>query len=710
MAASRKTTRRPVPSKTRAKGVKKGSVMAKTPDRSTPGTGLRQQAEVRLRATRRDIAAMPVKDVQQLVHELQVHQIELEMQNDELSRAQMELESARDRYVDLYDSSPAGHLTLDIHGTIVEANLRAGMLLGLTRNKLIGHALANLIASCDVGTFHRHGQKVVKSGTRQTCEVQLRTKAGASCWVSFESQAVHEEPGRSTHWRTAFQNISDRKRVEQELVSRQAQIEGVIASAMDAIITVDEGERVVVFNRAAESMFLCPAADAIGQPLDRFIPKRFRQAHHSYVSRFARTHATSRSMGNPGTLFGLRANGEEFPLEASISHVQVDGKTLLTVILRDVTARMIAEGALKASETFTRTVLDSIPSQVCVLDKNGVLLKTNDAWKEFAGRDSNRVVPHSDIGQNYLEACRRASAGGDSTAQMILGAIEGVLGGRQPRFSAEYACHLPEEERWYLMRVASLKESQGVVVSHTDISERVRMTRLVEHHVLLLNDKREELESLTGKLLAAQEEERKRIARDLHDDFNQRLAALAVELESMERAPIAPPKSLVRQLAAIRIQVGQLSDNLHDLAYKLHPSLLEHVGLEVTLRDHVAEFGKRTGLFVTFTAREVPETLSSEVATNLFRVMQESLQNVSKHAEATDVTVRLSGSSKGVGVSVRDNGKGFDFERKKDRVRGLGLVSMQERARGLGGFLRIHSLPRGGTKVCAWIPHFQEGT
>ena len=219
----------------------------------------------------------------------------------------------------------------------------------------------------------------------------------------------------------------------------------------------------------------------------------------------------------------------------------------------------------------------------------------------------------------------------------------------------------------------------------------------------------EELESLTEKLIEAQEEERKRIARELHDDFNQRLAALSVELESMERTSIAPPEPMARQLAAIRAQVGQLSDDLHDLAYKLHPSLLEHVGLEVAVRDHVAEFTKRTGLPVTFTAREVPETLSPEIATNLFRVMQESLQNVSKHAQATEVTVRLSGSSKGIGLSVRDNGKGFDIESKNARVKGLGLVSMQERARGLGGFLRIHSLPRDGTKVCAWIPHFQEG-
>ena len=260
------------------------------------------------------------------------------------------------------------------------------------------------------------------------------------------------------------------------------------------------------------------------------------------------------------------------------------------------------------------------------------------------------------------------------------------------------------------MRVAPLKGAKGVVISHTDISERVRMARSLEDHVLLLGEKREELESLTGKLIEAQEEERKRIARELHDDFNQRLAALSVELESMERTPIAPPEPVARQLAAIRVQVGQLSDDLHDLAYRLHPSLLEHVGLEVALQDHVAEFTKRTGLPVRFTAREVPGTLSPEIATNLFRVMQESLQNVFKHAQATEVTVRLSGSSKGIGLSVRDNGKGFDLESKNARMRGLGLVSMQERARGLGGFLRIHSLPRDGTKVCAWIPRSPEGT
>src|SRR4029077_4294559 len=125
------------------------------------------------------------------------------------------------------------------------------------------------------------------------------------------------------------------------------------------------------------------------------------------------------------------------------------------------------------------------------------------------------------------------------------------------------------------------------VIAHTDISAQVRVALELKQHVLLLGEKREELEFLTGKLIHAQEQERRRIARELHDDFNQRLAALSVELETIERAPIAPPEPIPRQLAAIRVQIGRLSDDLHDLAYKLHPSLLEHVGLEIAIRDHV---------------------------------------------------------------------------------------------------------------------------
>ncbi|TKB34736.1 MAG: PAS domain S-box protein [Nitrospira sp.] len=682
--------------------------MAKKPDRPTKHTDLRRQAEALLRTTNRDVAVMPVKDVQQLVHELQVHQVELEMQNEELRRTQLALEAARDRYVELYDFSPAGHLTLDTQGTIVEANLRAGTLLGVTRNTLIGKSLAGFIASEEEGTFHRHCRDVLTTGMRHTCEVRLRKRKGASCCLFIESLVIQDEPGPITRWRTSLLDVSERKLAEQAMEAQRAQLDGIISSAMDAIVTVDEDQRVLVFNRAAESMFGCPAADAIGQPLDRFIPERFRQAHHGHMRTFVRAAEPARRMERVGTLFGLRATGEEFPFEASISHIRVGGTTLFTVILRDITERKRAEEALQASEAFTRAVLDSLSAHVCVLDRDGAILQTNESWKVFARCNAHPSFAGDEVGQNYLDVCRRASADGEPIAQLIVEGVVAVLGGSQPDFSAEYACHSPEEQRWFQMRVTPLKTAKGVVVSHADISKRVKMGLELEHQLLLLGQKQEELESLAGKLIEAQEQERRRIARELHDDFNQRLAALAVELETLERTPDAFPEPVVQQLTAVRDHVGRLSDDLHDLAYRLHPSLLEHVGLEVAARDHVTEFMKRTGLPVTLTAREVPGAIAPEVATNLFRVMQESLHNVLKHARATEVTVKLSGSSKGIGLSVRDNGQGFDLEGKDARMKGIGLVSMQERMRLMGGFLRIHSLPGDGTKVCAWIPRVKE--
>ena len=140
------------------------------------------------------------------------------------------------------------------------------------------------------------------------------------------------------------------RRADHELATQQTQLQGVIASAMDAIITVNERERVVVFNQAAESMFLCQNVEAVGQPLARFFPERFKQEYLAHMHALTSTQATSRPMGQSGALFALRANGEEFPVEASVSHAQFDGKSLLTFILRDVTERKRLEEQLRQAQ------------------------------------------------------------------------------------------------------------------------------------------------------------------------------------------------------------------------------------------------------------------------------------------------------------------------------------------------------------------------
>jgi signal transduction histidine kinase len=237
-----------------------------------------------------------------------------------------------------------------------------------------------------------------------------------------------------------------------------------------------------------------------------------------------------------------------------------------------------------------------------------------------------------------------------------------------------------------------------------EITDRKRSEEELRQSQKELRQHRAQLQDLTSKLIKAQESERQRMARDLHDDFSQRMAALLLDVASLEQQPPLLPELIGKALEPVREQLERLSDDLHNLAYKLHPSLLHHAGLQPAVEDHIRDVTKRTGLSVSLKANRVPGSLPMDHSTCLFRVLQESLQNVVKHACATEATVRLSGSSKGVGLSVTDNGKGFDARDKSTHHEGLGLTSMRERLRLLNGFLRVYSRPAEGTKICAWIP------
>jgi len=205
--------------------------MAKKPNGSTKLAGLRLQAEKRLRVTKRDVAAMPVKDVQQLVHELQVHQVELEMQNEELRRTQEELEAARDRYVELYDAAPTGYLTLDPKGMILEANLPACTLLGMNRKLLIGKPVIGYVAAKDQATLCRHIREIFEIGVRQACEVDLAQPDDAPVSVQFQSVVVQHEADAPTHVHTTLQDITERTRAAaarqlwEQGLARQRQLE-----------------------------------------------------------------------------------------------------------------------------------------------------------------------------------------------------------------------------------------------------------------------------------------------------------------------------------------------------------------------------------------------------------------------------------------------------------------------------------------------------
>src|SRR5262245_29771998 len=346
--------------------------MAKTPDRSKKGAGLRQQAEELLWTTNRDVAALPVKDVQQLVHELQVQQIELELQNDELRRTQAKLEAARDRYVNLYDFSPAGHLTLAARGTIVEANLRAGTLLGINRKELIGQSLTGFIARGDEDMFQRHCQEVLKTGTRQTCEVHILTRTNVSRCVYLESHVVHNKPGRITHWRTALLDISDRKRAEDEVRRSENFISSILENLPNMILVKDARDlRFVRLNKAGEDLLGYLRDELIGKNDYEFFP---HDQAEFFTAKDREVLACGRLLDIPNEPIQTRSGEVRYLHTKKIPLVGKD-RTIqyLLGISEDITDRTRVEEALRLAKFSIDRTADAvywINPQAKVLDVN----------------------------------------------------------------------------------------------------------------------------------------------------------------------------------------------------------------------------------------------------------------------------------------------------------------------------------------------------
>ena len=258
---------------------------------------LHRRAEEKARAVEAQTRETPSPvEAGRLLHELQVHQIELEMQNEELQRTRAAAEEASEKYYSLFDFAPVGYFLWDAEGRILEVNLAGAALLGLDRNAVIQKRFGQFVAMENRPAFADLCKRVLTTDTRQTCEVKL-LKDGQPVYALVEGIAAqdHQEEGRLC--RAAVIDITERKRAEQELVEGRQRLAGIVGAAMDAIISVDAAHRIVLFNAAAEKMFRCPAAEAIGQPLDRFIPERFRAAHAGHVKAFGEAGTTSRAMG-----------------------------------------------------------------------------------------------------------------------------------------------------------------------------------------------------------------------------------------------------------------------------------------------------------------------------------------------------------------------------------------------------------------------------
>lgn len=354
--------------------------------------------------------------------------------------------------------------------------------------------------------------------------------------------------------------------------------------------------------------------------------------------------------------------------------------------------------ALVESEHLKRSILASLPASVVVLDSRGIIIALNGSSTNLPfGSGSCQVVLH--VGSDYLELCRRAAGQGSQNANSALQGLGSVLSGETLRFEMEYLWKNALHERWFRMSIVPLSsEEGGVVVTHTDVTEQ----KLAELERKQLEMARGEL---SGRLIRAQEEERARVARELHDDINQKLGLLAIEIETLEQNLPANGNHVQHKLVELFKTTNRISSDVQRLSHQLHSSRLDYLGLPAALRRLCEEFATQHNIFTECVVDDGAAKLARETGLSLFRIAQECLNNVARHSSAGRVRVRLQCLADVVRMEIADNGKGFDVERENMRHDpGLGLISMRERLRLVKGELSIASEKGNGTQITASVP------
>jgi PAS domain S-box-containing protein len=243
----------------------------------------------------------------------------------------------------------------------------------------------------------------------------------------------------------------------------------------------------------------------------------------------------------------------------------------------------------------------------------------------------------------------------------------------------------------------------SVLVTGFDITERTRAENALRESKEALRQSHERIQDLAGKLMLAQEDERRRISRELHDDLNQKVAALAISMSRLKHDLPESADPLREQLASLQARILNLSDDVRQLSHQLHPAALEHTGLVAALKSHCAEFSNQEGIAIALNICDVNDAIPGDMALCLYRITQESLRNIARHARTKEARVTLSASSDGINLFVADPGVGFDLEYTRQKG-GLGLVSMEERVRLLRGALQIRTQPEGGTELHVFLP------
>ena len=462
------------------------------------------------------------------------------------------------------------------------------------------------------------------------------------------------------------------------------QLSALLDTAMDAIVTVDGEQQIVIFNKAAERIFGWTRDEVAGRPMSILLPERFRSSHESELRRFGATGVTSRRMGGATLVYGLRKGGEEFPLNASISQLETEHGKLYTVVLRDVSETVRAESEQANLAARLSGLLDSAMDGIITVDQAQHIIMYNRAAERIFGWPQVPVLGHT---LDMLIPGRFRHAHRAHLRQF------GATGGTSRRMGAEMVIHGVRrngEEFPIEASISQLDTEEGKLytVILCDVTERVRA--------------QEDLAAFAVQANQIREQEKGRVARELHDDIAQALSALKMDAAWLKAnhsagGPVVDGKfeDMMRMLDAAVTATRRIATDLR-------PLVLDDLGFMPALQWLVETFEHRHGVACELDVHpnlDLPEPY----ATAIFRIVQESLANVAKHAHAQHVRVTVAVTGGVLRATVSDDGVGFDPARARKKE-SLGLAGVRERAHLVKGTAVVSAQPGQGTTVEAHIP------
>lgn len=676
---------------------------------------LRNWAEKELKSGEDPLECNDV-DMRRLIHELQVHQYELEIQNEELRRAQAGLEESRSHYADLYDFAPVGYVTFDREGIIVEANVTIANQLGTERAIVLKKPFFSYLPKSDRDVFRLHLTEVFKTGKRQICEVKLNSWKPEGFFARLDSMFVVDASGkrlvrtsvsditsfkhaeevlarshreledlvveRTTELSTANEQLrremEKRRQVLRALAESRAQIVAVVDSTNDFIWSVDpENFGLITWNTACGDYFLKSRGIElhVGMTPEQLVPLELVSRWNELFSRALREeHFSTEYVVEKETIILL----------LSFNLLKRDGVVFgISIFGKDITERKNAEEAIKANEAKFRSYIEAAPLAVFVADREGRLLDFNPAGTDLLGYDvptlRNMHVMDLHPEDDREEVLR------DLAALLETGRVETQI--RMKRRDGQII--------WVSLHVVMISDRLSLGYCQ-DITVRKQADEV-------LRQREKELMTLTGRLISTQEEELRRLSRELHDDLTQRLAVLAMDAGMIEKqlGPIKTQAS--EETRDLKDKLIEISEVVHDLSRQLHPSILDDLGLVQAVESECALFTKRNGITLSFANSDVPDAIPNDIALCLYRAIQEGIRNIAAHSKTNAARITLQGFDGGVVLKIQDLGVGFNVREARAKL-GIGLAGMRERVRLVKGTMFVRSEPGKGTEIEISIP------